>query len=79
MIQLFIEDYCHNCPDFEPDIDKNKLRFTDDDTDWMIELNIPFDPCPICETNIRCKHRKRCKSMMRHLEKELKKENDNVS
>ena len=55
MIKLDIEEYCHNCPDFEADVDK-------------IEISTPhktFDPLVVkeditYETVIKCKNRKRC-------------------
>ena len=30
-IKLDIKDYCHNCPDFEPDVDKNQETLYIDD------------------------------------------------
>lgn len=42
MIKLNVMDYCHNCPDFEPDVDKSYY----------------IDGCPItlvrCEDRCRC-------------------------
>lgn len=61
MIKLEVEDYCRECPAFEPDVDT---------TGW-------YDPQSqeevIRDTIIRCRYRKRCANMVRYLERELKK------
>lgn len=58
MIALKIEEYCHNCPDFEPSV--NKETFSNYDIDF-------------CKTRYRtntlitCERRDRCKSHMEYL------------
>lgn len=60
MIKLDVEDYCHECPAFEPNVDT---------TSW-------YDPLTqeetIRDTVILCRYRKRCASMMRYLTRKLK-------
>jgi hypothetical protein len=66
MIELTIDPYCQNCPEFEPDVDKNV--YTLNSMDFRLE-----DPITKCDTTITCKHKLRCKSMMRQLKKEQEK------
>ena len=57
MIKLKVEDYCHECPAFEADVDTSG---------W-------YDPQSQEEdTIIRCRYRKRCANMVRYLERKLK-------
>ncbi len=50
MISLSVEDYCHTCPDFEPDCIVTELgTYTSDKT--------------LIDTVIRCKHKDKCRSM----------------
>lgn len=69
MINLKVEDYCQNCPDFEADVDKEKLYQHD-----LFE----FEPIMISETVVTCTRAHRCANLVRYLKKEIEK-NANVS
>lgn len=58
MIKLNIEEYCHNCPDFEVSVDKTHAYCAEYALDWFT-------------TEITCKHRSRCKEIKSYLEKEI--------
>ena len=64
MIKIWVEDYCHSCDSFEPDVVRQHMYF---DNNFITETN----------TTIRCKNAKRCAALKRYLEKQLKKETDN--
>ena len=58
MIVLKVEEYCHNCPEFEPDVDKDKVEvesisFSLSDFDGQTRKLM-------CNTTIACEHRHRC-------------------
>ena len=59
MIEARIEEYCHDCPDFEVDV-RSIVRRYDDDT------------IAKCNHIIYCKHRNKCEAIKKHLEKENK-------
>ena len=69
MIELIVNSYCNDCPEFEPDVDKNV--FTWESFDFRDE------PVTKCDTKITCKHKPRCESMIRQLKKEQVKQNEN--
>ena len=49
MIKLFVEDYCHNCPDFDLYVSKAELE---------------CDMGRYCtNTDITCKHAERCEEI----------------
>ena len=56
MINLYVEKYCHECPDFEPKIEKEYLCAPDGFCYNM--------------TNITCTYADRCKSIARYLEED---------
>lgn len=60
MISLNIEKYCHDCPDFEPTVNKIFSEFDDSLVVGVVE----------------CEYRSRCKQIARHIEKEMKKEKE---
>ena len=52
MINLCVEEYCHNCSEFEPEVDQSSMRIG----------------CTVClMTDIYCKHRCRCSSMFDYM------------
>ena len=53
MININVEDYCQNCPDFEPEVNKTILE-----ADNII---ISTDTC------ITCKYSDRCKQIYRYI------------
>ena len=72
MIELRVKEYCHNCPDFEADVDKDRETFRS------------YDPCTcdivtniVCKTTVTCKYRYRCEAMKEYLETEKKPEEEN--
>ena len=52
-ISLEVQEYCHSCPDFEAEIDKE--RYFMSNVDVMIS------------TVIRCKHSSRCRAIKKYL------------
>ena len=67
MITLKVEDYCHNCPEFEPDVDK--------DTQEMVEYNMANRSerrQVFCTTTVTCQHRHRCAAIYEHAAKQVK-------
>lgn len=65
MIELKVENYCHDCADFTPTIDNYELE--------------TFDGTIEVTTNVLCKFKKRCAAVERYLRKELSKGDVNVS
>ena len=61
MIKLYVEDYCQNCPEFEPDVDKKTMH-----ADRKL-INI---------TDIRCEHRHICDMLINYLEKQHGREHE---
>lgn len=64
MIKLEVEDYCHNCEEFEPVADTNRL---------YSELEVVES-----YTSVRCEKRMVCRAIASHIAREMKKgENKN--
>lgn len=61
-IRVLVSDYCHNCSEFEADVDKQTLYNDLIHKDITSVLN---------NTTIRCLHRQRCYEICKHIEKEL--------
>ena len=61
MIQLNVEEYCHQCRDFSPNvIEPTRVRSGDDkEPHWS-------------DTIVQCEHRKRCAGLKRYLEQQMK-------
>ena len=55
MITLKVEEYCHNCPEFAPDVDRVHEEYRDFDFETYTHI-----PKVICETTVACLHRHRC-------------------
>lgn len=71
MIKLIVEKYCHNCPEFEPDVDKKVASSEEIDfTEVMYGRKIRY----FCETVIKCEHHARCQAIRNRLESELLRE-----
>ena len=65
MIRLEVEDYCHdNCQAFRPDVEEPVTFYAG--------LEIYRN-----DTVIRCERRNLCKQLLRYLEKNLRKEEEN--
>lgn len=67
MIKLEVEEYCNECPEFEPDVESESYHYNDD---------LKCQTIHYCKKTIRCTHAKRCKAMLRYLEKKAKEAND---
>lgn len=65
MIKLSVADYCHNCPNFEPEVDKAEYS--------TFELDFLEDRVHV-ETVVMCMHRDRCTCQMDYLKKQKRKE-----
>ena len=61
MIKLDIQDYCHDCLEFEADVERGQKCLMYSMADTMVHQT---------DTIVRCKHRNRCKAIKRYLEKE---------
>lgn len=59
MIRVEVEDYCSECMDFEPDVEKPQKMYA-----YMNEITIS-------DTVIRCKNRKHCEHIRRYLERKV--------
>lgn len=62
MIHLEVEEYCHGCGYFDPDVNRQSL----------FSNNI----CIGTETTVRCNHRNSCKAIYRHLKEKMEKTED---
>ena len=61
MIKLDIQEYCQECLDFEPDVERpTREVLRSSEGDIVIQS----------DTMVRCKYRNRCKAIKRYLEKE---------
>ena len=61
MIRLAVEEYCHSCFDFAPDVMKpQKVRIAEGS-----EVHLT-------DTIVQCEHRKRCASIKRYLEQQIR-------
>lgn len=61
MIRVEVEEYCHACLDFSPDVIKpQRVRCVDGDNAAQ------------SDTVIKCEHRKRCANIRRYLEHQMK-------
>lgn len=62
MIRLSIEDYCHNCPEFEVEVERS---------DMTLHGHNMMTGDPVVETQInrtiRCKHKERCRAIANHI------------
>lgn len=62
MIRLEVEEYCSQCPEFEPDVDKKEEILQYQDFKLMINETIR-----LCDTVVRCKHAARCEGIKLYL------------
>lgn len=61
MIKLSVGEYCQNCPDFEPEVEKTEYSTFDHD---FCENRVHT------ETLVMCKYRSRCLSQLDYLKKQ---------
>lgn len=67
MIRLKVEEYCHNCPAFEPDTIKNEI-YSSEDLWGTDDLAVS---CTKADTVITCVEAKKCRNLVRYLRKEV--------
>jgi hypothetical protein len=65
MIELKVEEYCHNCGAFQPEKQTRECSYTTDDNRSLT----------IYEVCVVCTREKLCAGLVRYLKKELTKEN----
>ena len=61
MITLKVEEYCHNCPEFEPDVDKDKEEMIEYNMMSRSEVREVF-----CTTTVTCQHHHRCAAIYKN-------------
>jgi hypothetical protein len=62
MIRLDIQPYCDLCCDFDPDVTKPVKAYAVDSDKAVLQS----------DTIVQCKHAKRCESIKRYLERQIK-------
>ena len=67
MIDLKVESYCSQCPEFEADVKKESFVAENHEDMYIIERTIT-------NTSVTCKHRTRCLGMVEFLKGEIKRE-----
>lgn len=60
MIRLYVQNYCHDCPEFDPDVEKDTI---------YSENYLMGERTTHTHTYIYCKHKDRCASMIKFLKK----------
>ena len=68
MIKLKVEEYCHNCPDFEADVTKTDKVYASN-YDWLTDSRVELTRS---DTIVTCAHANRCRAVKRYLEKQQK-------
>lgn len=64
-IEFKVKEYCENCNEFEPDVDKDS--YTVEDFDFIHNE----ERCRYyTNTTVTCKHAQRCESMVKWLKKQ---------
>ena len=66
MIRLYVERYCNNCSEFEPDVRKETQEFYTDYSEDFPERIERTD------THITCKHATRCENMFVYIRDEMR-------
>jgi hypothetical protein len=59
MIRVEVEEYCSECLDFQPDVEKPQKLYAD-----ITEITVT-------DTVIRCSNRNRCRNIERYLRKKV--------
>lgn len=67
MIRLEVQEYCHACSDFEPDVEKSEKYYSCSEEIIMTD------------TVVRCRYRKRCENLKRYLARTEKEANHGQS
>lgn len=56
MIRLEVQEYCHDCSDFEPDVENPEKCYYLGSKEFIMT-----------DTVVRCRYRKRCENLKRYL------------
>lgn len=56
---LLLQDFCEYCPDFDVEVEQ-------------YQINKSWEDSEKCQTNIRCKNRKRCAKIAETIERHIK-------
>ena len=67
MIRLEVQEYCHACSDFEPDVEKPEKYY------------LGSEEVIMTDTVVRCRYRKRCENLKRYLTRMEKETNHEQS
>ena len=67
MIRVDVEDYCHACLDFTPDVIKPERYSASTAPPDSTEVFVYYT-----DTVVQCKYRKRCAGIKRYLEQQTK-------
>ena len=67
MITLHVEDYCHNCPDFEAETISTPVYTSDSYIPQFVN------------TGIYCAHCGRCKQIADHIRREMEGKTDDIT
>ena len=68
MIELKVEEYCHDCPDFEADVIKSKESYEN----RYNPMTMQTEEHVFVRTTVHCAHANRCRAVKRYLEKKQK-------
>lgn len=63
MIRLNVEEYCHQCMDFDPDVTEPVRAFGADGKEIILT-----------DTIVQCEHRRRCEAIKKYLIRQAKEE-----
>lgn len=64
MIRVEVEEYCSECLDFQPDVEKPQKLYAN-----VTEITMTDTEIIVTDTVIRCENRKRCEHIRRYLER----------
>lgn len=66
ILRLRIDDYCHGCPEFEEEVQREGF--------WVIDGVLKRSG----DIFIKCKHRERCENIVIYLKEKMREELDHV-
>lgn len=75
MIRLEVQEYCHACSDFEPDVEKPEKYYSG----TAMSFFLGSEEVIMTDTVVRCKYRKRCENLKRYLARVEKEANHEQS
>lgn len=68
MIKLEVAGYCQNCPEFEPEVEKDVQDYSRFD-----QKTLSFVGPRYCNTTITCEHAARCQTIRGYIQREVEK------